>query len=179
MEVWIDIKNYEGYYQISSNGNVKSLGAGNNRNAKQGLLKRSKDRFGYERVNLWKNKLSKVVKVHRLVGEHFIPNPDKKRTINHINGIKTDNRVINLEWNTHSENHLHAFRTGIRDRLHKFGKDNPKAKLIIQIDRSDNVVNQFYGQKEAERVTGVSQGCISMVCNGVRSTAGGFKWAFK
>jgi hypothetical protein len=110
-EVWRDIPEYEGYYQVSNLGRVRSLP----RCGTSSFVKILKTRIdvGYERV--WLSRKDKVSpkKISRLVASSFIPNIDNKPEVNHINGIKTDNRVENLEWVTKSENIKHAFRTGL------------------------------------------------------------------
>jgi len=107
-EKWKDIKGYEGHYQISSNGNVKSLKFNKNR-----ILKSPENRKGYLIVGLFKNGTGKIQRVQRLVAKHFIPNPDNKLCVNHKNGIKTNNRVENLEWVTNQENITHAIENGL------------------------------------------------------------------
>lgn len=96
MEIWKDIKDYEGMYQISNMGNVRSLMTKKN-------LKPEIANGGYLRVNLYKDGKGKKFRVHRLVAEAFIPNPDNKPTVDHINTIVSDNRVSNLRWFTYKE----------------------------------------------------------------------------
>ena len=102
-EIWIDIKEYEGLYQVSNFGNIKSLrnSHGNNR---EKILKPKLDRYGYNCVSLYKFKKHKNKTVHRLVAQAFIENPNNLPQINHINEVKTDNRVNNLEWCTNKYN---------------------------------------------------------------------------
>ena len=115
-EVWKDIEGYEGLYQVSNFGNIKSLARivhsekRSDYKIKEKVLKQSDTTTGYKKVELHKdNKKRKSFKVHRLVAQAFIPNPENKREVNHIDGNKHNNNVNNLEWVTSSENKLHAF----------------------------------------------------------------------
>jgi len=104
-----EIKDYPDY-TISTNGVVTSYKC-----SKSGrVLKCSPNSYGYPTVCLTNESGEKMLRVHRFVAEAFIPNYEDKRCVNHINGIKTDNRVENLEWNTHSENNKHACMSGLR-----------------------------------------------------------------
>lgn len=125
-EIWRDVPDYVGLYQVSNLGRVKSLdrdlkgGAGSKgiRTYKGKVLNQENMKAGYRGIRLWVNGKSKRYSAHQLVALAFIPNPDDKRTVNHINGCKTDNNVCNLEWHTYSENLIHAFDTNL--------KSNPK-----------------------------------------------------
>lgn len=112
-EVWKDVKGFEGLYQVSNIGNVKRLAGKYCPNER--LIFRLVDRDGYSRRTLCKDGKCKQMTEHRLVATAFIDNLNNKETVNHINGIKTDNRVENLEWNTQQENKEHAVRTGLMD----------------------------------------------------------------
>ncbi len=123
-EIWKDIIGYEGLYQISNLGRVKVMAR--NKNvwqasyiSKEKVLKQNLSTSGYYQVALQENNISKHFKVHRLVAIAFIPNPENKPQVNHINGIKTDNRLENLEWATASENRQHAFDIGLNKRGEK------------------------------------------------------------
>ena len=97
-EIWRNVVNYEGLYMVSNLGYVKSLGNGNARNPnwqKERILKSGKDKDGYLLVALFKDGKRKTLRVHRLVAQAFIPNPDNLSQVNHINEIKNDNRVEN------------------------------------------------------------------------------------
>lgn len=128
--IWVDIKGYEGLYKISSTGEIKSVdryvkhGRHDNDNLKfiKGrILKQdeNKKRFGYMQVNLWKNNKGKTFKVHRLVAEHFIPNPNNHPQVNHIDGDKTNNNISNLEWVTDKENKIHGWENNLYNSEHR------------------------------------------------------------
>lgn len=173
------IKGYPNYY-VTDAGDIYS------RNYKNtGRIKKMKNRIntnGYYQVPIANANGRIDIIVHRAVAEAFIPNPDNKPEVNHINGIKTDNRVENLEWVTRSENMSHRYKT-LKYKgtfAGRFGKDNPNSKLVQQI-KDGKVIAEFYGTYEAERLTGIDAHHIRNVCNGVygAKTAGGYQWKYK
>lgn len=124
MEIWKPIKHYEGYYEISNQGRVRKLTKRNGELLDTPTIRKPiLYKNGYYRLGLYHLKSEKYNKkiwsIHRLVGEAFIANPANKETINHINGIKTDNRAQNLEWNTYSENIKHGFEIGLQYNSNK------------------------------------------------------------
>jgi len=127
-EVWKDIEGYEKLYQVSNKGRIKSLHHG-----KERIMKLTFDRGGYVHIVLYKNKekcteedkVRSTYRVHILVARAFIPNPENKPEVNHINGNKWDCNVENLEWVTKKENQEHAVKLG----LQKSGTDSPNSKL--------------------------------------------------
>jgi hypothetical protein len=155
-EIWLDVIGYEGLYQVSNLGRVKSLErfiyAGfHNILRKERILKMNISKDGYLRVSL-SNNGEKTIAIHRLICLSFIPNPLNKPTVNHINGIKTDNRLCNLEWATRSENSLHAFKNGLSVGM--IGEKHPKSKLtekqVIEIrnnyhNLSHKKIGEIYG----------------------------------
>ena len=123
-EIWKDIKDYEGLYQISNYGRIKSLSRKVFRYNhiakrkieivyKEKIRKTRIDKDGYYIINLHKNNIMKTYKVHRLVGENFIENKENKPYINHKDGNKLNNNILNLEWCTAKENVIHAWKTGL------------------------------------------------------------------
>ena len=123
-ESYVDIKGYEGKYQIGDFGNVKTLprriDIGKfSYNKPEKFLKKGFSSNGYYTVALYKDSKSKRFNIHRLVAEHFIPNACNYNEVNHINGKKKDNNVWNLEWCTRSHNHKEAFRLGLRKAWNK------------------------------------------------------------
>jgi hypothetical protein len=168
MEVWKDVVGFEGKYQVSNLGNVKSMDYG--RTKQERLLKPATTDYGYLRCGLRKDGHTKMMHTHRLVAEAFIPNPDNKRDVNHINGVKTDNRVENLEWCTEQENNVHALKMGIR---------KPYTIKLLQYDMQGAIIREWNSSAEAERSTGISQGNIRNCCHGKRPSAGGYIWRYK
>lgn len=175
MVLALPVKEFPGYY-VTDTGDVYSRKGALGRFRK---LKLTKHHTGYLIVNVCKG-VPKLNRVHRLVAEAFIPNPENKRTVNHKNGIKTDNRAENLEWMTDGENNKHSYdflgRKGAW--CGKFGAKHPNSKKILQI-KNGFVVSEFGGMCEASRSTGVPQANISKCCLGKRHTAGGFSWKYK
>lgn len=138
-EIFVPIHGYEGLYEISNLGRVKSLPKVVGRRIKpESFLKIRISKQGYKMVSLCKQYTVFNASVHRLVAEAFIPNPEHKETINHIDGNKLNNAISNLEWATQHENNLHAYRTGLHDpkKNGRTGKRRPltesEKKLISE-----------------------------------------------
>lgn len=175
---WKTIKYYEGYYEVSDNGNVRSLDRDvpdsvygqKHLRGRMMKLTESKGRNGdegYLVVNLRKNHTSKTVPVHRLVAEAFLPNPLGLPTVNHKDGNKMNNCVDNLEWASYSSNNLHALENGLRA---------PRGNAIVQLDMVGNVIKVYRSTCEAARLTGISRGMISHCVNHRAHLAGGYQW---
>lgn len=146
-ELWKPIKGYEGLYEVSNQGRVKSLG----RKTKNGfhhrvkILKFSIHTDDYLQVILYKNKKRKTYKVHRLVAENFIENPNEYKEVNHINGNKKNNTVNNLEWCTRKQNMIHAGETGLLSK--ESFRDIPvkavKGDIILDFKSKKECSNYF------------------------------------
>lgn len=178
-EIWKDIEDYEGIYQISNLGRVKSLEKtmwNNHQNIKKEemILKPNKDGKGYFCVKLYKNKKCKMKKVHRLVAQAFIDNPNNKKQVNHIDGNKENNCVNNLEWCTCQENIKHSWKNHLHKPLK--GKDNKLSKEVLQYDLQGNFIKVWDCVEEARKTLHISN--ISSVCNGKRKKAGGYIWKY-
>jgi hypothetical protein len=184
MEVWKDIEGYEGLYQVSNIGRVKSLKryVQNHSGAsylvperiKKASEKKERDKKqGYMSISLYKNNKGKSFYVHRLVAEAFVENPDNKETVNHINGDKHDNRAYNLEWCSYAENNAHAVKTGLNDSSHR--RNRKGSMSVAQYDENMNLIAVYPSMREAERQTGIDCRSISL---GIRKSwkYGGFIW---
>jgi DNA-binding XRE family transcriptional regulator len=158
MEVWKDIKGYEGHYQVSNLGRVKSL-----KNNKELIMTNVKSNLGYLRVKLSKDGKIKGFPVHRLVGLTFLDLINGKNEINHIDGNKKNNCLTNLEWCNRSENMRHADKTGLRVMLK--GKRNPKAKLTDEQIRLIRYERKGIQQKDIAKEFNIKQQTISKIIN--------------
>lgn len=167
MEEWKDIKNYEGLYQISSLGNVKSLA----RNTTKGkILVKNLDKDGYQKVTLSKLGFHKQFSVHKLVAIAFIPNPNNFKEINHIDEDKTNNSINNLEWCTSKYNIHHG--TCINRR-----SSNRKIE-IVQYDLQGNFIKKWNGAVDVEKALNISRKQISACLKGKHKSASGFIWKY-
>ena len=150
-------------YYVSDVGEVK--------NKKGKLLKPSKTYNGYLRVNI----NGRLVRIHRIVAEAFIPNTFDLPQVNHKDGNKTNNTIDNLEWCTSSENIKHAYKIGLK----KVSYDNIKeCKPIVQLTVDNEIINCFDSIMEVERRYGYDNSSISKVCRGKQKTAYGYKWQY-
>ena len=167
-EIWRDIEGYEGYYQVSDQGRVKSLGRKWRKSER--ILKPVVSHDGYVVVNLYAGGKPKMHKVHRLVCQSFHDNPDNKPQVNHINEIKTDNRACNLEWCTCKQNVNHGTRT---ERSAK-----ARSKPVGQYTLDGELVKIWQSPCEAGKQIGLSDSHVSKVANGKLKTAYGFIWKY-
>lgn len=171
-EIWKDIKNFEGIYQVSNLGNIKGIDRYVNSgiNIKKRLIKEKKKKLtknkkGYLKVTLFKNGKGTTREVQRFVAETFIPNPNKLPQVNHIDGNKQNNNVNNLEWCTEKENSSH------RTNILKKGM-----KKVKQYDLNGNFIKEYESVKEASIQTGTKDYLISKVIHNKRNKTGNYKW---
>ena len=158
-EQWRAVEGYPGY-EVSNLGRV--VGS-------RGELTPARLPKGYLMVNLCKNGKQKPHYIHRLVAQAFIPNPENKPQVNHIDGDKNNNRVSNLEWATYLENHLHA----IKNHLHRH-----YTRRVKQYDLQGNLIAEYKTILEASRVTGVNTAGIGGTCRGTYKKSGGYIWRY-
>lgn len=165
-EIWRDIEGYEGLYQVSNKGRVKSLYKGSERILSPGI-----DGSGYMFVCLCHDNVRKYFKLHRLVAQTFISNQENKPQVNHKDENKKNNCVDNLEWATSKENinyGSHTERSGLNRR-----------KTILQYSKSKEFIREWSGAAEVERLLGINHANIAQCCRGKLKSAGGFVWIYK
>lgn len=190
-EIWKDIIGYEGQYQISNTGKVKRLerlttdSLNRKKLVKEKIFLQKPANNGYTRISFG----MKREYTHRLVAIHFIPNPDNKPEVNHIDGNKENNHVSNLEWVTKLENCRHASETGLINKTSE--KRNKQAaingkngaykqmKKVLQFDKNGNFIAEYESIKIAGEKNNIPYQNIGENCNGKRKSAGGYIWKFK
>ena len=181
-EEWRDIEGYEGLYQVSNFGRVRSLGRDIVRRTRYGtmapyhingkVLKPLHSQGDYCYVHLFdKDGASTNHKVHRLVAKAFVPNPDNLNEVNHIDEDKDNNRADNLEWCKHVDN----CNYGTRNERSKTKRSKP----VQQLDADGNVGAEYPSTIAAEMETGTNRYQRRMCCNGKYKTAGDYRWKFK
>ena len=172
METWKNIKGYEGLYQVSSEGRVKSLERKDclGRIVKERVLKTAPNAQGYPIVCLYVGGRQKLFKVHRLVCQAFHKNPENKPCVNHIDENKTNNCASNLEWCTYEENNNHGTHN------ERVAKDN--SKPVRQYTLDGGLIKVWASPCEAGKQGGFDSATISNVANGKRKTHKGFIWKY-
>lgn len=188
-EEWRDIKGYEGLYQVSNLGRVKSLRY--KRGKQEKILDGWISKEGYRKVSFYKDNKRKDYLVHRLVAESFIPNPNNKPFIDHIDTNRTNNKIDNLRWATQKENcnnviskknyvdsSKQLYISGKSNRIiGAKGKDNPRSKKIIQLTLNNEPIKIWDSVREVGR-HGFLSSCVGHCCRGKRKTHKGFKWMY-
>ena len=184
-EIWKDIQGYEGLYQVSNLGRIKS-------GYKSIILQPGVCR-GYLIVNLYKDKKGLSQKVHRLVAQAFIPNPENKPTVNHKDGNKQNNCVSNLEWATIKEQNNHALKLGLMENAKKIRAKNMKnitikylkkrseklKKPVNQYDLNGKFIKMYSSAFEACKINNFNNPSnIRNCCQGTTDTAYGYKWNY-
>lgn len=190
-EIWLPIEltpNYlaSNFGRVKSISRLKDRGIKGNCITKDTILKQALQKNGYLTLSICANNKVYNKLVHILVAKAFILNIENKPDVNHIRGIKTDNRASELEWVTKSENTLHAISTGLmkvrtgKDN-HMFGKIkglHHGSKRITQLSKSNEIICKYDSMIEAYEKTKIQKQNISKVCRGIRQMAGGYFWEY-
>ena len=158
IEQWKDIPGYEGLYQASNHGDIRSLPR---TTTKGGVLKPKLGKEGYFKVQLCRNGKVKDFHIHRLVAKAFLPNPNSLPQVNHRDLNKINNCVSNLEWCTS-----------------QYNVDYSNSKRVLQFDKNGNFIQAWKSTKEIERKLKIRNGNISNCCHGRYKTAGGYVWRY-
>ena len=165
-EIWKDIEGYEGLYQVSDKGRVKSLKRGNDK-----IMSLRRDKDGYLLVNLWNNHERKTFKVHRLVCQAYITNSHNLPQVNHKDENKDNNCVENLEWCDSKYNNNYG--------THNQRSADKQSKPVLQYTLDGKLVDKWKSGHDVERNLGYNQCNISSCCNEKRKSAYGFVWRYK
>jgi hypothetical protein len=187
-EVWKDIEGYEGLYQASTHGRIRSVNriiytTDNKIREQPGkILSPGKNNRGYYNVVLYKNKKAKTIFIHRLIATTFIENTYNKVWINHIDGVKANNKISNLEFSTISENIKHAFKNGLnkpnRAMVGRFGRLSPVSRSIHQFSISGEYIASYESITEAMIINGFKGHGISDSAKGKKKTSNGYIWKY-
>lgn len=160
MEFFKEIVGFEGLYRISNYGRIISI-------SKKIEMKQRPNDQGYMKVSLCKDNVKKRFFVHRLVALTFLPNPNNYPCINHKDGNKQNNRMLNLEWCTHSQNIQHSYDKGLR-----------KTKMVGQYDNNGNLIKVYKNCYQASKETGIDYHTLYFALRGVYKYIGGCNWYY-
>ena len=186
-EIWKEIPGFDGAYQVSSLGNVRSCDRiiyyrngnprGSCKHEKGRIISQHISNSGYYNVPLRKNKIRKFYFVHRLVAQTFLDNPENKPQVNHIDGNRLNNQVSNLEWATRSENVNHALRTGLLHGLR--GDLSPHKVAVLQYEKDGTFVREWSCMADAARfLNGTKAGIYSACRQKNCKTYKGYIWKY-
>lgn len=193
-EIWKDIEGYEGYYQVSNLGRIKSIDRNVKRKGgklwfKEGTILNNKKIKGYYTVNLCKDGTNKFCTIHRIVAETFLPNPDNLPCVNHKDENKQNNVVwinedgsidyekSNLEWCSYQYNNTYG-TVGVR-KAKKLKNNNCASKPILQFDINGNFIKEWISAALVEKELNIKKPNICKCCKGERNSAGGYIWKYK
>ena len=187
-EIWKPVKEYENLYMISNLGKVRSLDR-ITRNGRGDFIKKGKiltninNNMGYEYVRLKDKNESKKFYIHRLVAQAFIPNPNNKKEVNHIDCNPLNNRVDNLEWVSHKENMAYMSKLGRSNKtgewLEKIKQKNiDNGKSVLQIDPNTNEIINTFKTIQSVKENGYRPGDVCKCCKGIRKKHKGYIWRY-
>ena len=169
--IWEEIINYKGQYRISSDGQVFSV-------KRDIIMKPQTDKDGYLYISLCFDGIKQKHKIHRLVAEAFIPNLNNLPEVNHLDFNRQNNNINNLEWSTCKDNIRHSSTKGRYSN--NYGSKHWLHKVVQQIDATTNkIIAEYFGTREAERITSICHSSIGKVCNQKAKLAGGYIWRYK
>lgn len=182
--IWKDVEGYDGKYQISSTGEVKSFSRWSKGKILKGGYSGNPGPYRYIVLVKTCRKDAKMFYIHRLVAQHFIENPHNKAEVNHIDGNTLNNDISNLEWCTRKENAKHASATGLlsKEGSHKRGKAHPMSKPVIQRTADGAFVKEWESVNQIMRETGIKADRIFRCCSPKYphdKSAAGYKWEYK
>lgn len=182
VEIWKDVPGYEGLYQVSSLGKVKSLQKhvkmpnGGVFIRKESIMKQRITKYGYADVSLCLSSKKRNFFVHRLVALAHLDNSEFKPEVNHKNGSKIDNRAVNLEWSTPSENVNHSLSVlGVKRSK---GDNHHKSRPINLYDHNGNFIGSYGSMVEVSRIVGVSLATLSRIANGKQKNTVNYTFKF-
>lgn len=169
-EEWREVLGYEGLYEVSNIGRIRTT---------KGVAKKPGiGSNGYYRVSLSKNGVKIWHSVHRLVAIAFLPNPENKPCVNHIDNDRLNPIVNNLEWCTYQENTDHAVKIGVHGMIGRFGADHNRSIAIESFNLKTGQSLIFGSGREAARKLGLHQACVTACVKGKLQTTGGFTFSY-
>lgn len=174
-EIWLPVKGYEGLYEVSSFGRVRSIGKGGSGNSKMRIMSPRVTTKGYLSVQLWNNGIGKNHKIHRIVAEAFIPNWFDDTQVNHRDENKHNNHIDNLEWCSSKYNSNYGTRN---ERITEKMTNGKLSKPVLQFTKTGEFVREWPSSQEVGR-NGFDNSTIRKCCNGKRKSHNGFVWKYK